>query len=74
MHGNDGMDCWCHTGRAADGRGQPASVVIATRTRIECGERIICQTALGSDNVVNSTADQLNGLHQSYHPQHTLNE
>jgi len=38
-------------GRAADGRRRPASVVVATRTRTECGERIVRQTALGSVTV-----------------------
>jgi len=36
---------------AADGRWHPASVVVAIRTRTECGERIVRQTALGSVTV-----------------------
>jgi len=38
-------------GRAADGRWRPASVVVAIKTRTECGERIVHQTALGSVTV-----------------------
>jgi len=38
-------------GRSADGRWRPTSFVVAIRTRTECGERIVCQTALGSVTV-----------------------
>jgi len=38
-------------GRAADGRWRPLSVVVAIRTRTECGEHIVRQTALGSVTV-----------------------
>jgi len=47
--------------RAADGRWWPASVVVAIRTRTECGERIVRQTALGSVTVWR-TAQQIDSM------------
>jgi len=43
---------------------RPASVVLAIRTRTECDERIVCQTALGSVTVWR-TAQQIVSLSSS---------
>jgi len=60
----DGTDCW---------RRRTVSVVVAVRTRIWMWWAYrLSDSSRQCHSVANSTADRLNGLRQSYHPQHTL--
>jgi len=70
----NGTDCWHR--RTGSGRSMTAGVSRRSNQNYNWMWWAYCSSDSSQQchSVANSTADQLNGLCQSYHPQHTLHE